>query len=113
MIKEYLIEKGLFTINMILLVTCGLLLIFLFSESLPIIKDYGLLNFIFGINWAPDKGQFGIFPMMVSSTVITLLSLVMAIPLSVSCAVFLEEIAPAKIKTYSDPLFRHWQEFHL
>ncbi len=104
MIKEYLIEKGLLTINIILIITCLLLVMFLFNESIPIIRDYGLLKFVLGVNWAPDSNQFGIFPMIVSTTVITLISLVMAIPLSISCAVFLEEIAPIKIKTLFKPI---------
>ena len=106
MIKEYLIEKGLKTINLILILTFALLVIFLFNEVIPLIKDYGLINFIFGMNWAPDMNEFGIFPMIASSVIITLLSLIMAVPLSVSCAVYLEEIASDKIRQLFKPIIQ-------
>lgn len=106
MIKDYLIEKGLFTVNAILIVTSALLLVFLFNESFPILESYGLFQFIFGMNWAPDSNQFGIFPMIISTSIITLISLLMAAPLSVSCAVFLEEIAPTNVKNLFKPIIQ-------
>ena len=106
MIREYLIEKGLFTINMFLTVICTLLVICIFAETIPIIQDYGFINFISGIIWSPDNNQFGVLSMIFTSLVITLLSLVMATPLSIACAIFLEEIAPKNIKNMFKPIIQ-------
>lgn len=103
---EKFIENGLFLINLILIAVTLLLILFLFNESFPVIQNYGLNNFIFGMKWAPDSNHFGIFPMIISTALITLISLIMAVPLSVSCAIFLEEIAPIELKKLFKPIIQ-------
>ena len=106
MIKEYLIKKGLFTINTFLIIISALLIVFLLVESLPIVYDYGIFNFILGMNWLPSSNEFGILPMIMSSLLITAISLVLAIPLSLSCAIYLEEIASDKVKKLFKPIIQ-------
>ena len=106
MIKEYIIEKGLFSINTILIILSSLMVIFLLNESIPIIQNYGIGDFIFGLTWSPDNNIFGILPMIAGSVIITGLSLVLSIPLAISCAIFLEEIAPSNIKKLFKPIIQ-------
>jgi len=93
-LEEYLVEKGLFITAIFSIIVILLIIAFIFREGFPIFQDYGFLNFIFGMEWAPSDGQYGVFTMIVGSLCITILALIMAVPLSILCAIFMAEIAP-------------------
>lgn len=101
---EYLIEKGLFITAIFSIIIILLIFAFVFREGLPIFQDFGLLNFIFGMEWAPSDGQFGVFTMIIGSLCITLLALIMAVPLSLLCAIFMAEIAPSGMRKILKPV---------
>ena len=103
-ITDYLIEKGLLVVTSFSVILISLLLIFILVEAIPAFYENGVFNFIFGLNWSPDNNQFGIFPMIAGSVYITLIALILAIPISVSCAIFLEEIAPINLKNLFKPI---------
>ena len=105
-IKNYLISKVLLLITLFLIVVIVLLVIFIMSESLPIVRDYGIFNFIFGLNWSPDNNEFGVFPMIIGTLLITIISLFISAPLALSCGIFLEEIAPVKLKLLFKPVIQ-------
>ena len=104
--KEYLIEKGLFSITLLMVLIICLVVTFVVIEAIPAFDYYGVFNFIFNTNWAPDNNQFGIFPMIVGSIVITAIALIIAVPLSLFCAIFLEEIASVRLKNYFMPIIQ-------
>lgn len=105
-VMDYLIEKGLFAITSFSLILISLLVMFILIEAIPAFYENGVLNFIFGLNWSPDNNEFGIFPMIVGSVYITVIALVLSIPISLSCALFLEEIAPLKLKNLFKPIIQ-------
>ena len=98
--KEKII-KGLF-----LLIACasililGLIVIFLFREGLPIFREVSVTGFLFGKEWYPtyDPPEYGIWPLIVGSLVVTLFSSLIAVPLGVLSAIFIAEIAPLSIR---------------
>ena len=104
--KEYLIERGLFSITLLMVLIICLLVIFVIIEAIPAFDYCGVLNFIFNMNWAPDSNQFGIFPMIVGSIGITAIALLISVPLSIFCAIFLEEIASVRLKNYFKPIIQ-------
>ena len=104
--KEYLIEKGFFTLAMVMIATVLLMFAFVVIESLPAFGHSGFFNFLVGLRWSPDMNIFGIFPMIVGSILTTAISLIIAVPMSVSCAIYLEEMAPAKLKDYFKPVIQ-------
>jgi len=65
-----------------------LIMVFLFREGAPFLLRYGIHTFCLGMDWNPiamdGEPSYGIFPMIVG----------LAVPLGISCAVFLVEIAP-------------------
>ncbi len=97
-INEFFIEKGLFITAIFSILVIFTILAFIVSEAIPAFQSYGFFHFLTGSTWAPNEGQFGVFPMIIGSIFVTLLSLVIAVPLSLLCAIFMEEIAPDKIK---------------
>lgn len=44
---------------------------FIFARGIPGIVEIGPVNFIFGMKWEPQQALYGIFPMIVSSVIIT------------------------------------------
>ena len=70
---EYLVEKGLFITAIFSIIVILLIIGFIFREGIPIFQEYGFLNFIFGMDWAPSDGQYGVFTMIVGSLCITIL----------------------------------------
>ncbi|MEA1924748.1 MAG: phosphate ABC transporter permease subunit PstC [Candidatus Altiarchaeota archaeon] len=82
-----------------------LLLIFLFllREGMPLFSEVSPLEFIFGTTWNPSKGSFGAFNFIAGSIMVTLLSLIIAVPLSISCAIFLSEVAPRRVRDIVRP----------
>jgi len=76
-----------------------LIMLFLFSEGLPTFTFVSVKDFLFGIYWYPtsDPPDFGIFPLIVASVSVTILSAMMSIPLGVLTAVYLSEIATPRV----------------
>jgi len=102
-LEEIFVEKLLFTAALSSIIIIFFIIGFIFREGLPAINKVGFINFIFGTEWAPLEGVFGTLPMIVGSLYITGLSLLMAVPLSLSCAIFLAEIAPRRMREILKP----------
>jgi len=97
-VKWVLFATGLSSIAIIILI-----IIFIFNEGIPAITNIGFFNFVFGMTWAPSNGQYGVFPMVIGTLGITALALLLAVPLSICCAVFLSEIAPPTMRKILKP----------
>ncbi|ADZ08730.1 phosphate ABC transporter, inner membrane subunit PstC [Methanobacterium lacus] len=97
-VKWVLFATGLSSIAIILLI-----ILFIFNEGIPAITNIGFFNFVFGMTWAPSNGQYGVFPMVIGTLGITALALLLAVPLSICCAVFLSEIAPPTMRKILKP----------
>lgn len=81
--------------------------IFMFVKSIPAFKKIGLLDFIFGDNWSPDRldkydeplsGSYGIFKMIVGTAAATACSLLFGGTLGYFTAVFITFYCPKKLK---------------
>lgn len=83
-----------------------LIMIFLFVEGIPILKEISLIDFLFGQEWYPtaEPPQFGIFPLILASVSVTLVASIMAVPLSIAIAIYLSEIAPPMAKKIIKPI---------
>lgn len=88
------VEWTLLAIALTSTAVLALIALFIIAEGLPIIGKVGLLEFLFGMRWAPTAGSFGIFPMIVGSFAVTIGALVVGVPLGLAVAVFLSEFAP-------------------
>ena len=87
-----------------LLALAGIVL-FLFLEGLPLFSTHSPLDFLGGMLWYPteDPGLFGIFPLLVASLAVTALSSLLAVPLGVMTAVYLNELAPPAARRIIKP----------
>jgi phosphate transport system permease protein len=78
--------------------------IFTTQEGLPLFSKVNVFDFLLGTEWRPTQGEFGILPMIIGSIYVTLLSLLIAVPLGVACAIFLAEVAPPRVRRYFRPM---------
>ncbi|NBX77040.1 MAG: phosphate ABC transporter permease subunit PstC [Proteobacteria bacterium] len=86
--------RSLSALLVLALVSMGL---FLFDASELAIKKNGFVSFILSSDWDPVQDVYGALPVIFGTVVSSLLSLLIAFPLSVGIALFLNEIAPAKL----------------
>ena len=80
-----------------------LIIVFIVSSGLPAFVKNGPLGFITGMEWSPDYGIYGIGPMIIGSFIITVFSLVLAVPLGVGCAILTSEVAPPRVREVLRP----------
>ena len=78
----------------------ALIVFFLFQEGIPLFRQVSLSDFVFGTAWYPtyDPPEYGIWPLIVGSLLVTLFSCLIAVPLGVLSAIYIAEIAPPSIK---------------
>jgi phosphate transport system permease protein len=104
--KEQGIRVLFFAIALASITTLGLIVLFLFMEGLPIFKKISLQDFLLGRYWYPTEnpGEFGIFPLIVASAAVTLVSSAISIPLGVMTAIYLAEIASSRFREWVRPV---------
>lgn len=70
----------------------------LFEHSLESIEAFGF-DFITEDKWAPNLEKFGALPAIYGSVLSTFLAMILAVPVAIGIAIFLSEIAHAKLKS--------------
>jgi phosphate ABC transporter permease protein PstC len=80
-----------------------LIAVFILQEGLPFLLRYGPVRFLFGTNWNPQEGAFGIAPMIVASLWVTAGAMLIGAPLGVAGAVFLSEFVPRPVMRVVKP----------
>ena len=99
-VKEFIIENlillcGIASIFFVVLIFC-----FLMKEGLALFKTISLSDFIAGKSWYPisEPPALGILPLILGSLLVTLGAALISIPIGIGCAIYIAEIAPAKLK---------------
>lgn len=105
-LKEKLIEKGLLSITLISVMMILLIIIFLLSEAVPAFNQFGMIEIFLNHQWVPDLNLFGIMPMFISSLLVSFLALVLAVPLSIATAIYIEELSSMKVKELFKPVIQ-------
>jgi phosphate transport system permease protein len=101
--KEKLSGRIFFALALSSISALAVITVFIIVQGVPIIAEVGVLNFIFGMRWAPTQGEFGIFPMIVGSLTVTLGAALIGVPVGICCSIFLAEFAPAAMRNLFRP----------
>lgn len=101
--KEKLSGRIFFLLALSSISSLALITAFIIIQGAPIIAKIGVFNFIFGMEWAPSQGKFGIFPMIVGSLSVTLGAIIMGVPIAICCSIFLSEFAPPMLRNIFRP----------
>lgn len=104
--STYLKEKALqylfFGCAFLAVVTVVLIFAFTMMQAVPVFTDIGLANF-FSFTWAPTEGHYGILSLAAGTALVTVGALVLGVPLGVGTAVYLTEIASARVRALISP----------
>jgi len=79
-----------------------LIFVFLLREGLPAIAEVAPHD-MFSMRWYPIEDLFGIIPLLSGSLVVTILSMLIALPFGLLTAIYLGEIAPSKVNEILKP----------
>lgn len=91
--KEYFAEKSFFGAAIFSASLAALILLFMLLLGFPLFREGHFISLL-TTPWNPDKGLFGIYPMLKGTLFIVLLSLCWAFPLSFGASALISVIAP-------------------
>ncbi len=104
--KDQGIRIALFVTAFVSLLILAAILVFLFAEGLPIFKKVSLWAFLTGREWYPtsDPPSFGIFPLLMASVAVTVVSTFFSAPLGIMTAIYMAEIASPTVRNVIKPV---------
>lgn len=87
---------GLITVGFVLIIT-----VYLIISGIPAIKEIGIINFLFGKEWAStaQDPKYGILPFILTSVYGTSGAIIIGVPVGFFAAVYLSKVANKKIKS--------------
>jgi len=97
-IMDLLFEKTTAFFALCVLALTLLLFALLVRESLPAIRKIGA-SFVTNTTWDPVLEKFGALPFLYGTVVSSFLAILIALPLGVGAAIFINEFAPNWLKT--------------
>ena len=101
-----IIFKHIFKITgMLVLAALGGILAILIYNSVLFFLDVKPIDFITGLEWNPTgkTPQYGMLPLILSTTLVTFGAMIIAIPLGIGTAAFIAEYASPKLKNFLKP----------
>jgi phosphate transport system permease protein len=106
-IKENIIH-GLFLFNGLLVVAvlCGIFAILIYT-SIPAFQEISIREFLTSVRWNPTSyytPSYGIVSMIVSSFMVTVGALLIAVPLGIGTAAYLTDVASPKVREVAKPV---------
>ena len=102
--KNQFIEKvihGIFLLLGLITVGCVLLItVYLIISGIPAIREIGLIDFLFGKEWASTAAEpkYGILPFILTSVYGTAGAIAIGVPIGFMTAVYLSKLASPKMK---------------
>jgi phosphate transport system permease protein len=97
-IKDLLFERTTGAFAFLVLFLAVLLFAVLLRESIPALRKFGAAFLVTG-TWDPVLEKFGALPFIYGTLVSSFLAILIAVPLSVGAAIFIDEFAPPWLKT--------------
>lgn len=70
----------------------------LLFKSLPLFEITSLSEVLFSTLWNPERGSFGLAGILIGTILVTGISLLIAIPISILCAIYISEYAHEKLR---------------
>lgn len=93
-ILERITENIFLLSSLISIFSLIIITLFIFANGSSIFFKVGFTDIIFGMEWRPLEGVYGIFPMIISSLLVTIGTTFIGVSIGLMTAVLLAEIAP-------------------
>jgi phosphate transport system permease protein len=82
--------------------TVGIVVV-LFADAAPFLRQTSLGGFLFGTVWQPVAGRFGVLPLVVGTLLVTTLAVIVAVPLGLGAAMYLSDYAAPRVRAILKP----------
>lgn len=106
MLKEKIIEKFLQICAMLSIFTTLGILYVLISESTDFFKEVSIVQFLTDTQWTPlfTEKHYGILPLLTGTVLTSLIAIIIAVPIGLSIAIFLNEYSPKSFRKILKPV---------
>ncbi len=102
--QEFTIEAIIRLAGLSTIVIVTFIFLFLLREGVPAFIEVPL-NELLGERWYPAEDLYGLWPLIVGTLLVTTGAIVIAVPLGLTVAIYLGEIAPMWQREILKPLF--------
>lgn len=104
--KEQIIEKLLAMSGWLTIITTLGILFILLYESAQFFIDVSVWEFLTGTEWTPlfSKKEFGILPLLTATLLTSVIALLVALPIGLSIAIYLDEYANKNFRKTVKPM---------
>jgi len=103
--RERVIRAVWFICAIFAVITIFFIFTFLLLDAYPIFIEVGIWNFLSGMVWNPTSinPQYGIYPLIVGTILVTLGAMAISIPLGIGTAIYIAELAPSRVRAVAKP----------
>jgi phosphate transport system permease protein len=102
-LRDFICTKLMLIITISSSILFFLILFTLILKSGIILEHYSITELLFSSTWNPGREEFGLFAIIIGTILVTVLSLLIAIPISLFSAVYIVEYAPKNIRRIIRP----------
>jgi len=106
-LKEAAIRAFFFTCGVLAIIVLLGIFATLITTSFPAFKEIKLSEFLLSKNWdptSPEQAEYGILSMIMSSFIVTLGALIIAVPVGVGVAAYLSDVAHWRVREIVKPV---------
>lgn len=97
-LRDFIGTKTMFSVTIIFVIFFFVMFFLILYESLFILGTYSIFDILFSSTWNPEYGQFGLYPIIVITIIVTGIALLIAVPISILSAIYITEYAPRRIR---------------
>lgn len=97
--KERAMSGVFFMAAFMSIVSLVLIIVFIFTNGIPVMIKHGLDEFLFGTTWRPTASEprFGLLPMILGSVYVTTGAALIGVPIGILTAVFMANYCPPRL----------------
>jgi phosphate transport system permease protein len=103
---EFVIEWGLFLCALLSVGTTIGIIVVLTVETVAFLREVPIVEFLTGTEWTPlfATPRFGVLPLVVGTTLVSLIAMLVALPMGLLSAIYLSEYAGAGVRRVVKPV---------
>ena len=101
--REFVITQTIKFVGYSAILFVGLIFLFLLREGGPALIEIPTSTLL-GVRWYPIEGYYGILPLIGGTIIITIGAALIAVPLGLATAIYIDEIAPRWAREILKPL---------
>jgi phosphate transport system permease protein len=103
---EFAIEWGLFLCALLSIATTVGIIVVLTIETVAFLREVSIVEFLTGTEWTPlfSVPRFGVLPLVVGTTLVSLIAMLVALPMGLLSAIYLSEYARPGMRRVVKPV---------